>query len=144
VDGPPLGNYSCADQAARLEALERCGSWAKIFREAADLEGLGPKARLLSSEFSASTHHRAAHACTDKATLRDSYRVQTREAERARVELFFWSWKMPHGGRFRPAWSFKHLLYTLGLPGARPDLDLASCGAPPALGEPTDDFVSSE
>lgn len=67
--------------------------------------------------------------------------TQVDMAAAADVELFWWSYKMPYGGAFRPAWSLKHLLYLLGvLP--QPDEELFHCGdhAPPN-GEPSDGSI---
>jgi hypothetical protein len=137
-DGPPVGNYTCGDNLGRRDALERCSSWAKIYRDAVDSE-CGTGAKLASAEFSASTHHRVRHACNDLGTLRASYDAQIEAAEKSNVELFWWSYKMPYGGAFRPAWSFKHFMYLLGVT-SHPDETAYDCGEHLALSnEPNDD-----
>lgn len=130
VDGPPSGNYTCGDEIATTETLERCASWAGVFRRVMD-EQLGDGARLMSAEFSASTHHSVLHSCTDTTTLRHTYRAQVEAANDHEVELFWWSFKMPHGGMFRPAWSFKQFLHRLGVEGFGPDESEIVCGSRP-------------
>ena len=142
-DGPPSGNYTCGNTASRADALRRCSSWAtEAFRKAID-EECGVGAKLASAEFSASTHHRVNRACNDIGTLRASYEAQIDAAEDANVELFWWSYKMPYGGAFRPAWSFKHFLYLMGVI-KQPDQSNYICGEhKPTEDEPTDDvFIS--
>jgi hypothetical protein len=129
---------SCGDNVGRRDALERCASWAAIYRDAVD-EECGPGAKLASAEFSASTHHRVRHACNDVGTLRASYIAQIEAAEKASVDLFWWSFKMPYGGAFRPAWSFKHFMYLLGVT-SHPDETAYDCGEHvPRDNEPNDD-----
>lgn len=137
------GNYTCGDIVGRDETLARCTSWAtNAFRKAFD-EECGPGARLASAEFSASTHHLVRHACNDLATLRYSYQQQIEAAKAANVELFWWSYKMPYGGAFRAAWSFKHLMYLLGVT-SRPDESNYGCSDHVALGdEPNDDIFAT-
>lgn len=157
--------HRCGDNAGRRDALQRCSSWATVYRDAVDSE-CGTGARLASAEFSASTHHRVRHACNDLDTLRASYDAQIDAAEKSNVELFWWSYKMPYGGElvswvqisslvslfslisyfinaptgaFRPAWSFKHLMYLLGVT-SHPDETAYDCGEHAALSsEPNDD-----
>jgi len=125
-DGPPFANYTCSDTNARNEALERCTNWARLFRSTID-EECGPGAKLMAGEMSASTHHSVRHACNDKTTLKTTYEMQHKAAQDANVNIFFWSFKMPYGGAFRPAWSLKHFLYLMGvLP--RPDESNYICG----------------
>lgn len=130
VDGPPEANYTCLDTEARNEALERCASWAGMYRDIADEQlGGGLKARLASGEFSASTHHSVLRSCLDITTLRTSYQKQLEAANDADIDLFWWSWKMPFGGAFRRAWSFKHFLYLLGVDGfSSADVSELPCG----------------
>lgn len=130
VDGPPSGNYTCGDEIATAETLGRCASWAGVYRQVMD-EQLGEGARLMSAEFSASTHHSVLHSCTDTTTLRHTYLAQVEAANDHEVELFWWSFKMPHGGMFRPAWSFKHFLHRLGVEGFGPDESEIVCGSRP-------------
>jgi hypothetical protein len=139
IDGPPSGNYSCGNVVARNAALQRCTKWATdIFRAAVD-EICGPGANLMSGEFSASTHHGVRHACNDIDTLNATYWMQMKAAEKAKVHMYFWSYKMPFGGAFRSAWSFTELMYLLGVTD-RPDQVAASCGGHlPHVGEDTDD-----
>ena len=61
------------------------------------------------------------------ATLRMSYTMQLEAARRANVELFAWTWTMPFGGAFRPAWSLRVLLHLLGANVASDTRDEA-CG----------------
>lgn len=138
VDGHVLANYTCAMVEERMDALNRCSSWATIYREAVDQE-CGPNAKIMSGEMSASTHHSVRHACNDPSTLRASYLLQLEAAKRARVKLYWWSYKMPFGGAFRPAWSLSHFLWLMGvLP--RPDESHLHCGDHiPIEGEATDD-----
>jgi hypothetical protein len=143
-DGHLVANYTCSNVEERTEALQRCASWATLFRQAVDKE-CGPGALLMSGEMSASTHHSVRHACNDLSTLRASYRTQVEAAKQAKVKLYWWSYKMPYGGAFRPAWSFKHFLYLMGvLP--RPDDSNYGCGDHvPIESEPNDDiFKNSE
>ena len=131
VDGPPFGMYTCGDQEATDAALAQCVSWADEYRDAFDkqLQDEHDKAKLASGEFSASTHHSVLHSCMDVTTLRKSYLMQVKAASQVGVHLFWWSWKMPHGDAFRPAWSFKHLLYLLGVEGfSKPDESDIDCG----------------
>ena len=142
VDGPPAGNYSCHDVSGRTKALERCVEWAKdIYRAAVD-EMCGKGAKLMSGEFSASTHHRVRHACNDIDTLKATYEMQMAAAKDADVEMYYWSYKMPHGGAFRSAWSFTELMYLLGVTD-RPDHENIHCGGHiPHEGEVNDDMFS--
>eukprot|EP00429_Kryptoperidinium_foliaceum_P031805 CAMPEP_0176154324 /NCGR_PEP_ID=MMETSP0120_2-20121206/78844_1 /TAXON_ID=160619 /ORGANISM="Kryptoperidinium foliaceum, Strain CCMP 1326" /LENGTH=106 /DNA_ID=CAMNT_0017491421 /DNA_START=1 /DNA_END=318 /DNA_ORIENTATION=+ len=67
-DGHAMANYTCAISEERRDALQRCSSWATIFRQTVD-EECGKGAQLMSGEMSASTHHRVRHACNDVTTL---------------------------------------------------------------------------
>ena len=128
VDGPPQGNYTCSDIEATDEALHRCASWATMYRDIAN-EQLEGKARLVSGEFSASTHHSVRHSCLDTTTLFMSYQKQIDAANDADIDLYWWGWKMPYGGTFRRAWSFKHFLYLVGVDGfSSPDVSEIPCG----------------
>jgi hypothetical protein len=125
-DGHFDANYTCSKVEERKDALERCSGWSAVYREAIDKE-CGPGALLMSGEMSASTHHSVRHACNDIPTLRASYQYQVEAAKDAEVDLYWWSYKMPYGGAFRPAWSFKQFLYLMGvLP--RPDESNYYCG----------------
>jgi hypothetical protein len=130
VDGPPQGKYTCGDIEAMNEALDQCTSWANMYRDTAKEQLGGSKpARLASAEFSASTHHLVRHSCLDVTTLHASYLKQVDAANVAGIELFWWGWKMPYGGTFRRAWSFKHFLHLLGVDGfSSPDESEISCG----------------
>ena len=129
VDGPPLGNYTCGDADATDAALGQCASWAGVYRSATNEQVGNGGARLASGEFSASTHHSVLHSCVDTTTLRKSYLAQVEAANDNGVELYWWSWKMPHGGAFRPAWSLKQFLYMLGVEGfSTPDESDMTCG----------------
>jgi hypothetical protein len=138
-DGHVLANYTCAIVEERMEALQRCASWAAMYRQVVDRE-CGPGAQLMSGEMSASTHHKVRHACNDISTLRQSYVSQVEAAKEANVKLYWWSYKMPYGGAFRPAWSLRHFLWLMGvLP--RPDESSFPCGDHvPIAGEPNDDI----
>lgn len=125
-DGPPMGNYTCSDQAARDDSLQRCTGWASSFREAVT-KHCGKGAQLMSGEFSTSTHHKVRHACNDIDTLRASFLAQLEAAQDSDVELYYWSYKMPFGGAFKSAWSFSQLLYLLGI-NDRPDESNYNCG----------------
>ena len=81
----------------------------------------------MSGEFSTSTHHRVRHACNDIETLKASYLAQVDAAQRANVELYYWSYKMPYGGAFQSAWSFSQLMYLLGVTD-RPNVSNFNCG----------------
>jgi len=144
TDGPPSGNYSCGDVEGRNAALQRCTEWApNVFRKAVD-EICGKGAKLMSGEFSTSTHHRVRHACNDIDTLKTSYEMQLQAAKKANVEMYYWSYKMPHGGAFRSAWSFTELMYLLGVTD-RPDAENLGCGENiPHAKEVTDDFFEAE
>eukprot|EP00797_Seminavis_robusta_P000451 Sro1028_g233200.1 n/a (553) ;mRNA; r:34431-36089 len=141
-DGPPLGNYTCSNVDARVDALARCTSWADVFREAVDTH-CGKDAKLMSGEFSTSTHHKVLHACNDVDTLRASYDAQLEASQRANVKLYYWSYRMPFGGAFRSAWSFSHLMYRFGV-NPHPDESLFPCGDQTAHhpNEVTDDFFA--
>ena len=82
----------------------------------------------MSAEFSAASHHSVRHSCNDIGGLRESYVRQLKSAEAANVELFYWSYQMPYGGTFRRAWSFRQLMYNLGVVD-RPDLPQFDCDA---------------
>jgi len=82
--------------------------------------------KLMSAEFSASSHHSVRRSCNDLGGLKDSYVRQVQTAEAADVELFYWSYQMPYGGTFRKAWSFKELMYNLGVTN-RPDEPQFDC-----------------
>jgi hypothetical protein len=139
VDGPPSGNYTCGDNPERAATFARCMTWANVYRSVMDDE-LGKGAKLVSGEFSASTHHLVRHACNDLDTLRAFYLGQVRVAEKADVELYWWSFKMPYGGAFRPAWSFKHFMYLMGVL-AHPDESTFACGEHVLRNDdPHDDF----
>lgn len=137
VEGPPTGSYACSDTETRAKVFAKCADWPAAFRFAMESE-CGKGLRLASAEFSASTHHSVRHACNDVSTLRMMLETQVKMAKLENLELFFWAYKMPYGGAFRSAWSFKHLLYLLGvLP--QPDEELFHCGNHiPPLGEPKD------
>ena len=110
--------------AETRDTLARCVGWVGRFRAA-----VGEKDALLAStEFSASTHSLVRLSCTDAATLRMSYTMQLQAARAAGVELFAWTWIMPFGGAFRPAWSTKHMLHLLGVPGIAADTRSDICG----------------
>jgi hypothetical protein len=119
------GAYLCGDTAAVATVLDACTSWATTLRNAVGETA----ARLSSGEFSASTHHSVALSCTDSTTLRQTYQAQVAAAQAADVNLYFWAWKMPHGGAFRPAWSMNELMHRLGHPDF-PDADISvvPCG----------------
>lgn len=138
-----LGNYTCGDDVSRSITLQRCAAWASnVYRRAVDDE-CGPGARLASAEFSASTHHQVHRACNDIGTLHATYAAQVEDAKSADVELFFWSWKMPYGDSFRNAWSFKHLMYLLGVT-SQPDESNYQCGVPVLFEDlPSDDLFSN-
>ena len=144
TDGPPSGNYSCGNVMARNAALERCAEWApQIYRAAVDAM-CGKGAKLMSGEFSSSTHHRVRHACNDVDTLKTSYLTQMKAAQQANVQMYYWSFKMPFGGAFRSAWSFTELMYLLGVTD-RPDRDIMGCGEQFGHYEQdTDDFFQEE
>lgn len=131
VDGPPQGSYTCGDTDAMNSVLDQCKSWATMYRDTAK-EQLGDSrkpARLVSAEFSASTQHLVRHSCLDITTLHTSYQKQVEAANAAGIELFWWGWKMPYGGTFRRAWSFKHFLHLLGVDGfSSPDESGIPCG----------------
>ena len=125
-DGHYTANYTCSNVEERTQALERCAGWAAVFRAAVDDE-CGPGALLMSGEMSASTHHSVGHACNDLSTLRATYEHQVVAAQDSNVRLYWWSYKMPYGGAFRPAWSLKQFLYLMQvLP--RPDETSYGCG----------------
>ena len=117
------GAYKCGDVPAATATLNLCSSWAQTFRDALH----EPTARLSSGEFSASTHHSVLESCLDTTTLGLSYTAQMQAAADAAVDLYFWTWKMPHGGAFRPAWSWQELMYRLHGDGA-PDESVIPCG----------------
>jgi len=140
--GSSHGNYTCGDAAATADALRRCTGWAAEFRAAVDAE-CGRGARLVSAEFSAATFHQVRHACNDVTTLRATYEAQVEAARRAGVELFYWSYHMPYGGAFRAAWSFRQLMYLLGV-FAEPDAPQFDCGEHRAWpDEPSDDTFAT-
>lgn len=119
------GAYLCGDTAAAATVLEACTSWATTLRNAVGESA----ARLSSGEFSASTHHSVALSCTDSTTLRQTYQAQVAAAREAGVNLYFWAWKMPHGGAFRPAWSMNELMHRLGHPDFPvADVSVVPCG----------------
>lgn len=138
-DGLVLANYTCSIVEERTDTLQRCALWAGIYRQVVDQE-CGPGAQLMSGEMSASTHHKVRHACNDLSTLRQSYVTQVEAAKDAKVKLYWWSYKMPYGGAFRPAWSLRHFLWLMGaLP--RPDESSYPCGDHvPIADEPNDDI----
>lgn len=129
VTGPPSGNYTCLDETARSKTLEGCSTWAEEYRDAVDAQVGHAGSKLLSGEFSASTHHSVRESCVDAATLRQSYLTQVEAAKAADVDLIWWSWKMPYGGAFREAWSFKQFQHRMGAEGfERPDEMPFECG----------------
>lgn len=124
------GSYTCGDDGTTDMVLERCASWAHVYRSAFSqpADYAAPPSILYSGEFSASTFHSVLHSCVDPTTLRKSYVAQVEASIAADVRLFWWSWKMPFGGAFRPAWSFRHLMYLLGEEGfTRPDESVMPC-----------------
>lgn len=139
-DGHVVANYTCAIAQERKDALERCAAWASVFRQSVD-EECGVGAKLMSGEMSASTHHLVRHACNDITTLRETYLAQIQAARNANVQIYWWSYKMPFGGAFRPAWSLRHFLWLMGaLP--RPDVSSYPCGDHvPIVGEPGNDDI---
>ena len=87
-----------------------------------------PTARLSSGEFSASTHHSVLESCMDTSTLALTYREQVQAAKDASVDLYFWTWKMPYGGAFRPAWSWTELMHRLTDGEGLADESVIPCG----------------
>ena len=120
-------SYICGDAASRDITLSRCTKWAEIFRNTVD-RFCGGMSKLASTEFSAATNHETRKQCQDISTLRATFQEQIKKARAADVELAFWSYRMPYGSaEMRPAWSFRHLLYLMGvLPF--PDLPVHKCG----------------
>ena len=138
-DGHFTANYTCSNIEERTNALERCSGWAEVYRAAIDQE-CGPGARLMSGEMSASTHHSIRHACNDISTLKASYQYQLEAAQESNVQLYWWSFKMPYGGAFRPAWSFTQFLYLMGV-WPRPDESNDYCGDHVPIPEEPEDKV---
>lgn len=139
-DGLILANYTCAIAEERRDTLQRCASWATVLRQTVD-EECGAGAQVMSGEMSASTHHRVRHACNDITTLRESFLSQVQAAKAANIKLYWWSFKMPYGGSFRPAWSLKHFLWLMGVVH-RPDESNYPCGDHVSIaGEPNDDAL---
>jgi hypothetical protein len=137
VDGQDSG-YACGDEATRDEVLTNCTKWAGDFRDIID-KSCGEGAKLMSAEFSASSHHSVRRSCNNIDTLRASYLKQVNAAQEAQVELFYWSYRMPYGGAFRRAWSFQHLMYLLGMID-EPDEPQFECNDhTPDAQEPNDD-----
>ena len=126
AEGPPTGRYECSDVTARQDVLSKCTQWASVYRDTLEKE-CEPGLLLASAEFSASTHHSVRHACNDVSTLKATYEMQINAARQAKVELFWWVYKMPYGGAFRNAWSLKHLLHLLGVV-PEPDDGAFHCG----------------
>eukprot|EP00534_Pseudo-nitzschia_fraudulenta_P002176 CAMPEP_0201132032 /NCGR_PEP_ID=MMETSP0850-20130426/44584_1 /ASSEMBLY_ACC=CAM_ASM_000622 /TAXON_ID=183588 /ORGANISM="Pseudo-nitzschia fraudulenta, Strain WWA7" /LENGTH=677 /DNA_ID=CAMNT_0047402251 /DNA_START=94 /DNA_END=2127 /DNA_ORIENTATION=+ len=126
--------YACGDKKHRGEVLRYCARWATEFREIFDRvcggSGIPQKPpKLMSGEFSASSHHSVRRSCTDLGGLRESYTLQVEAAAVAGVEAFYWSYKMPYGGSFGKAgWSFSELMYNLGVID-RPDVATFECDA---------------
>lgn len=129
VDGMD-GSYVCGDLAGTQDVLEQCTQFADVYRTVFDEQlGGSTEAKLVSGEFSSSTHHSVLRSCLDISTLKQSYLGQVQAASRSNVQLYYWSWKMPYGGAFRAAWSFRHLLFLLGKHGfTKPDESLLQCG----------------
>ena len=48
-------------------------------------------------------------------------------ARKANVNFYYWSYKMPHGGAARNAWSFSHFMYLMGI-NPHPDVSNYNCG----------------
>jgi hypothetical protein len=113
VDGQDAG-YACGDEETRAKVLQNCTLATAILRQVVDQQ-CGEGAKLMSAEFSAASHHSVRRSCTSVSNLRDSYTRQVNVAKEANVELFYWSYHMPYGGAFRPAWSFQQLMYLLGV-----------------------------
>ena len=134
--------YACGDIDARNKVLMKCAEWAQMFRDVVDevcsssggtwikkKKKKGPqKAKLMSGEFSAASHHSVRRSCNDIGNLRESYvtQVEAAQSEGVDVEMFYWSYKMPYGGAFRRAWSFQELMYNLGVVD-RPDMPQFDC-----------------
>eukprot|EP00536_Pseudo-nitzschia_multiseries_P006592 jgi/Psemu1/318933/estExt_fgenesh1_pm.C_1430003 len=144
VDGQDSA-YVCGDVDHRNEVLDRCSEWVTLYRETMNrvCDDVGDKtktqkapkpktkprhapAKLMSAEFSASSHHSVRRSCNDIGGLKASYVRQVKSAEVAGVELFYWSYQMPYGGTFRRAWSFRELMYNLGVLD-RPDEPQFDC-----------------
>lgn len=120
------GTYQCGNKQQTESVLSICTQWVNVYRKAFDEQlqddddGQGSssnKAKLVSGEFSASTHHTLLQSCRDNWTLRKTYRMQLDAATESQVDLFFWAWKMPYGGAFRSAWSLKQFLYLMSTDG---------------------------
>jgi hypothetical protein len=125
-DGISFGNYTCSDTIQREQTLNKCAAWVHdTYRTTID-EQCGDGTKLISAEFSSSTHHFVKHACNDVTTLRSTYTKQLLMALKSNVELFYWSYKMPYGGAFRSAWSFTHLMYRFGIL-SQPDEPIYNC-----------------
>jgi len=128
IDGQDAA-YACGDSQKRSAVLDQCVEWVQEFRDIFDgVCGTKPMpAKLMSAEFSSASHHSVRESCSDNSGLQESFVKQVQASERANVDLFYWSYKMPYGGSFKTAgWSFTELMYKLGVLG-RPDAPEFTC-----------------
>lgn len=132
IDGQDAA-YACGDTTARSAVLDVCVGWVQEFRDIFDgvcgATKTGDPLKLMSAEFSAASHHSVRRSCSDTSGLRESFTKQVEAGNRANVDLFYWSYKMPYGGSFKGAgWSFSEIMYKFGI-FARPDAPQFDCDA---------------
>jgi len=124
IDGQGAG-YACGDVHHRNEILKNCSKWANLYRSIIDQQ-CSSNAKLMSGEFSAASHHSVRRSCNGVDDLKESYEMQVNAARRNQVDMYYWSFHMPYGGTFRRAWSFRQLMYNLGIID-RPDEPQFDC-----------------
>jgi len=99
------GGYKCDEPLEEIEAkLKQClDPFLKDLTN--DFKGLRS-----SGEFSMSTDYQIGYACKNRKLLDMYLSVQVELFQKYGFEPFFWSWKVPYGPHFEPAWSYqKHV-----------------------------------
>eukprot|EP00928_Gymnodinium_smaydae_P078589 TRINITY_DN62711_c0_g1_i1.p1 TRINITY_DN62711_c0_g1~~TRINITY_DN62711_c0_g1_i1.p1 ORF type:complete len:518 (-),score=41.17 TRINITY_DN62711_c0_g1_i1:298-1815(-) len=85
------------------EVFDGCvDEWAAYF--ANTFEGLRT-----STETSAGTWFDTSIACSNPAVTNSLGHALTNKMRNHNISSFFWSWRMPHGKRYKPGWSLAHL-----------------------------------
>jgi len=107
------GAYKCSDplKVKRKvwndpDQVRSCtAGWARSFQEKF------PYSLRAATELSGSTYWNPKVACNDLKTVAAYIDTQSRLMKENFIdEQFFWTWRMPHGANFEPAWSLKGIL----------------------------------
>jgi len=101
------GGYFCDEP---LEKIRRVLENAVHGHVKGVISNFGDAGLKAISEFSLGTFDEALKACTDPAVLEMFLDIQVKAFQKAAIEPFFWTWRMPYGPVFEPGWSLKHVM----------------------------------